>query len=59
MFSLAGGAIVDDFDNDGLLDVVTSSMDVCEPLHFFHNNGDGTFAERTSAGRACRTSWAA
>jgi hypothetical protein len=45
--SLAGGAIVEDFDNRGLLDVVTSSMDVCEPLHYFRNNGDGTFSERT------------
>jgi hypothetical protein len=46
--SLAGGVIVDDFDNDGLLDVVISSMDSCEPLHFFHNNGDGTFSDRTA-----------
>ena len=45
--SLAGGVIVDDFDNDGLLDVVISSMDPCEPLHFFHNNGDGTFRDNT------------
>jgi tetratricopeptide (TPR) repeat protein len=45
--SLAGGVIVDDFDNDGFLDVVISSMDPCEPLHFFHNNGDGTFTDRT------------
>ncbi len=48
VFSEAGGAIVEDFDNDGLLDVVTSSMDVCEPLHFFHNNGDGTFTDRAA-----------
>jgi tetratricopeptide (TPR) repeat protein len=48
VFSLAGGAIVDSFENDGLLDVVTSSMDVCEPLHYFRNNADGTFTERTS-----------
>ena len=47
LVSLAGGVIVDDFDNDGLLDVVISSMDPCEPLHFFHNNGDGTFADNT------------
>jgi hypothetical protein len=46
--SLAGGAVVDDFDNDGQLDVVTSSMDVCEPLHYFHNNGDGRFTEKTA-----------
>jgi len=44
--SEAGGVIVDDFDNDGLLDVVTSSYDTCVPLHFFHNNGDGTFTNR-------------
>jgi tetratricopeptide (TPR) repeat protein len=43
----AGGVIVDDFDNDGLLDVVVSSLDVCDPIRFFHNNGDGTFSDRT------------
>lgn len=47
VFSMAGGAIVDRFESHDLLDVVTSSMDVCEPLHYFHNNGDGTFAEQT------------
>ncbi|MBI2681287.1 MAG: VCBS repeat-containing protein [Candidatus Solibacter usitatus] len=47
IFDMAGGMIVDDFDNDGLLDVVTSSMEDCAPMHFFHNNGDGTFTERT------------
>jgi tetratricopeptide (TPR) repeat protein len=47
LFSSAGGVIVDDFDNDGLLDVVVSSMYVCDPIHFFHNNGDGTFSDRT------------
>jgi len=44
----AGGVVVDDFDNDGLLDIVASSMDACDPLHFYHNNGDGTFADRTA-----------
>jgi len=43
----AGGVVVDDFENNGLLDVVVSSQDVCQPLHYFHNNGDGTFADRT------------
>jgi tetratricopeptide (TPR) repeat protein len=47
VFSLAGGAVVDTFENDGRLDVVTSSMDVCEPLHYFKSQGDGTFVERT------------
>ena len=43
----AGGLIIDDFDNDGLLDIVVSSQNVCDPIHFFHNNGDGTFSDRT------------
>jgi hypothetical protein len=47
VFRQAGGVIVDDFDNDGLLDIVVSSMDVCDPIRFFHNNGDGTFSDRT------------
>jgi tetratricopeptide (TPR) repeat protein len=46
-FLNAGGIIVDDFNNDGLLDIVASSMDSCDPLHFYHNNGDGTFSDRT------------
>ncbi len=47
VFRSAGGVIVDDFDNDGLLDVVVSSQDMCDPIRFFHNNGDGTFTDRT------------
>jgi len=49
LFAMASGVIVDDFDNDGFLDVVTSSYDTCAPMHYFHNNGDGTFADRTAA----------
>ncbi len=45
-FSMAGGVVADDFENDGLLDVAVSSYDVCQPLRFFHNNGDGTFTDR-------------
>jgi len=47
VFRSAGGVIVDDFDNDGLLDVVASSMDVCDPIRYFHNDGDGTFSDWT------------
>jgi tetratricopeptide (TPR) repeat protein len=46
-FSMAGGVIVDDFENNGLFDVVTSSFDSCGAMHYFHNNGDGTFSDRT------------
>ncbi len=47
-FKNSGGVVVDDFDNDGLLDVMASSNDMCEQLQFFHNNGDGTFTDRTA-----------
>jgi hypothetical protein len=48
-FGRAGGAILEDFDNDGFLDVVCSAWGLREPLRLFHNNGDGTFSERTKA----------
>ena len=47
-FSMAGGVIVDDLENTGNLDVVTSGWGSCSPMHFFHNNGDGTFSDRTA-----------
>ncbi len=45
----AGGAIMEDFDGDGFLDVMLSSMGVADQLRFFRNNGDGTFSDRTEA----------
>ena len=44
----AGGAIMDDFDNDGLLDVVVTSMDPTEQMALYRNKGDGTFEDRTA-----------
>jgi hypothetical protein len=50
---MAGACIVDDFDNDGWLDVFTSTSDPASGPSFFINQGDGTFADRTeSAGLA-------
>jgi hypothetical protein len=46
--SLAGGAIVDDFDNDGRYDLFVSAWDDEGQLRFFHHNKNGTFTERTS-----------
>lgn len=43
--NMAGGSIIDDFDNDGFLDIVTSSMELTEKMHYFHNEGNGTFAD--------------
>lgn len=46
LFAMAAGVIVDDFENNGLFDVVTSNWNLCEPMHYFHNNGNGTFTDR-------------
>ncbi|MGY8823931.1 MAG: CRTAC1 family protein [Candidatus Latescibacterota bacterium] len=43
----AGGSIVEDFDGDGLLDIVASSRGLRDQLRLFHNAGDGTFPEQT------------
>ena len=45
----AGGSIIEDFDNDGLLDIVTSTWDPCRPVRYYHNQGDGTFEDRSEA----------
>ena len=47
-FNLSGGAIVNDFDGDGWLDLVTSTLDPAGPLRFFVNSGDGSFTEQTA-----------
>jgi VCBS repeat protein/ASPIC/UnbV protein len=44
---LAGGVVLEDFDNDGFLDLMVSSWGLNNQLRFFQNNGDGTFTERT------------
>ena len=46
VYDLAGGAVVDDFDGDGFLDILTSTWDSLGPMHLFHNQGDGTFEDR-------------
>jgi hypothetical protein len=48
-FNQAGGAIMDDFDNDGLLDIITTCWDPAVPMAFYRNKGDGTFEERGAA----------
>ena len=46
-FNLAGGVIVDDFDGDNLLDIVSSTYDSRESMRYFRNKGDGSFQERS------------
>ncbi len=50
-FDHAGGAIVDDIDGDGLLDIVTSSCHLDSPVKAFKNRGDGTFEDAASKWR--------
>jgi hypothetical protein len=44
---LAGGSIVEDFDGDGLVDIVASSWGLRDQLRFFKNDGKGGFVDRT------------
>lgn len=43
----AGGTITEDFDGDGDFDIMTSDWSLRGPMHYFQNNGDGTFTDRT------------
>jgi hypothetical protein len=53
---LAGGTITEDFDGDGDLDIMMSTWSLLHPIHYFRNNGDGTFTDRTiEAGLAILT----
>lgn len=46
-YNHAGGVIVDDFDNDDYLDILTSSSNPGTQTRFFRNNRDGTFSDRS------------
>jgi len=48
LFNKNGGAIMDDFNNDGLLDVVLTATDPLQQMHLLRNNGAGTFDDVTS-----------
>ena len=45
----AGGSVMEDFDGDGFLDIMASSLRGDEQLRFFRNKGDGTFEDRSDA----------
>jgi hypothetical protein len=48
-FNQSGGAIMDDFDSDGLLDLAVTCNDITQAMTFYHNTGKGTFEDRTEA----------
>lgn len=49
--NMAGGSLVEDFDNDGYLDLVTSGWGLEDAMHYFKNNGDGTFLDLSEKSR--------
>lgn len=46
--ALSGGVCVEDFNNDGLLDLFASSWGINDQIRYFVNNGDGSFADKTN-----------
>ncbi len=48
-FNLCGGVIVDDFDNDLDLDIVTCTWDVAGQTRVFRNDANGEFTDVTEA----------
>ena len=44
---LSGGSVTEDFNKDGYIDVVASSWGLDDQLHYFENNGNGTFTKKT------------
>lgn len=47
----AGGSVVEDFNNDGLLDLITTGWGLDDPMHYFINKGDGTFTDASKSSR--------
>ena len=45
--NMAGGSIIEDFNNDGQLDLVTSGWGLTEGMHYCRNNGDGSFTDES------------
>lgn len=44
----SGGCVMEDFNNDGYLDVMASSFGLTDPIRVFFNNGQGGFEDKTA-----------
>lgn len=51
-FSLSGGAVADDFNNDDYIDLLVSTWDGQGAMQLFLNNQDGTFTNHENSGLA-------
>ncbi len=49
--ALSGGTCVEDFNNDGLLDIMASSWGMNDQLRYFESDGNGHFTEKTDAAK--------
>jgi len=49
MSGLAGGCVIEDLDNDGLLDIMASSYGVNDQIRYMHQQKDGSFKTETAA----------
>lgn len=47
--NMAGGSVIEDFNNDGYVDIITSSWSLQEGMHYFINNGNGTFTDAAAS----------
>lgn len=46
---LAGGSVIEDFNNDGALDIFCTSYGLTDQCHLYLNNGEGGFEDKTEA----------
>lgn len=47
--NMAGGSVVDDFNHDGNLDIITTGWDLSEGMHYFQSEGNGEFKDLSSS----------
>jgi hypothetical protein len=47
-FSSAGGVIIEDFNNDGQLEILTSNFDSCGQMKLFERGANGVFADQSA-----------
>jgi hypothetical protein len=48
IYGLSGGTALEDFDGDGRLDLLISSIGFGDQMRLLHNDGDGRFSDRTA-----------